>query len=116
MLDVFLKFSQNRPKKILFSSRLKKDQEKAKRTNLFISRKLFQKRPNGNPGRRSCLSAKRYFVPSLQLLVYITYILDVSYSSSLFTSYQILRPGLNPIIKIFVLKKYSLILNSMTLE
>jgi hypothetical protein len=49
MLDVWLKFSQNRPKKILFSSRLKKGQEKAKWPNLFISRKLFQKRPNGNP-------------------------------------------------------------------
>jgi hypothetical protein len=49
MLDVLLKFSQNMPKKILFSSRLKKGQEKAKWPNLFISRKLFQKRPNGNP-------------------------------------------------------------------
>ncbi len=33
-------------KKILFSSRLKKGQEKAKWPNPFISRKLFQKRPN----------------------------------------------------------------------
>jgi len=46
MLYVLLKFSQNRPKKILFSSRLKKGQEKAKWPNHFISRKLFQKRPN----------------------------------------------------------------------
>jgi hypothetical protein len=51
MLYVLLKFSQNRSKKILFSSRLKKGQEKTKRPNHFISRKLFQKRPNGNPGR-----------------------------------------------------------------
>jgi hypothetical protein len=35
---VLLKFSYNRLKKIIFSSRLKK--------NHFISRKLFQKRPN----------------------------------------------------------------------
>ena len=41
-----LKFSQNRLKKILFSSRLKKGQEKPKWPNHFISRKLFQKRPN----------------------------------------------------------------------
>jgi hypothetical protein len=41
-----LKFSQNKPKKILFSLRLKKGQEKAKRPNHFISGKLFQKRPN----------------------------------------------------------------------
>jgi hypothetical protein len=50
MLYVLLKFSQNRPKKILFSSRLKKAKKKAKRPNHFICRKLFQKRPNGNPG------------------------------------------------------------------
>jgi hypothetical protein len=43
MLNVLLKFSQNRPKKILFSSRLKKGQEKAKWPNHFISRKLFKK-------------------------------------------------------------------------
>ncbi len=43
MLYVLLKFSQNRPKKILFSLRLKKGQEKAKWLNHFISRKLFQK-------------------------------------------------------------------------
>ncbi len=49
MLYVLLKFSQNRLKKILFSSRLKKGQEKAKWPNYFISWKLFQKRPNGNP-------------------------------------------------------------------
>ncbi len=49
MLDVLLKFSQNRPKKILFTSRLKKGHEKAKRPNHFISRKMFLKRPNGNP-------------------------------------------------------------------
>ncbi len=49
MLDVSLKFSQNRPKKILFSSGLKKGQEKAIWPNYFISRKLFQKRPNGKP-------------------------------------------------------------------
>jgi hypothetical protein len=49
MLDALLKFSQNRPKKILLYSRLKKGQERAKWPNLFISRKLFQKRPNGHP-------------------------------------------------------------------
>jgi hypothetical protein len=41
-----LKFNQNRPKNILFSLRLKKGQEKVKWPNHFISRKLFQKRPN----------------------------------------------------------------------
>ncbi len=49
MSYVLLKFNQNRPKKILFSQRLKKSQEKAKWPNPFISRILFQKRPNGNP-------------------------------------------------------------------
>ncbi len=50
MFHVLLKLNQNRPEKILFSSRLKKGQEKAKWPNHFISRKLFQKRPNGNHG------------------------------------------------------------------
>jgi hypothetical protein len=36
-------------KKFLFSSRLKKGQEKAKWPDHFISSKLFQKRPNCNP-------------------------------------------------------------------
>jgi hypothetical protein len=43
MLYDLLKFSQNRLKKIPFSSRLKKGQEKAKWLNHFISRKLFKK-------------------------------------------------------------------------
>ncbi len=41
-----LKFNQNRPKNILFSLRLKKGQEKVKWPNHFISKKIFQKRPN----------------------------------------------------------------------
>jgi hypothetical protein len=64
MLYVLLKFIQNRPKKIPFSSRLKKSQEKAKCPNHFISRKLFQKRPNGNPastkkGNKNLLGFKK---------------------------------------------------------
>ncbi len=43
VLYILLTFSQNRLKKILFSSRFKKGQEKAKWQNHFISRKLFQK-------------------------------------------------------------------------
>ncbi len=46
MLYVLLKFSQTWPKKILFSSRLKKGQEEAKWLNHIISRKMFQKRTN----------------------------------------------------------------------
>jgi hypothetical protein len=45
VLYVLLKYSQNRLKKILFSLRLKKGQEKAKWPNHFISRKMFLKRP-----------------------------------------------------------------------
>ncbi len=62
MMYVLLKFSQNRPKKILFSSWLKKSQEKAKWTNHFISRKLFQKRPNSNPGWHNNLGSTNHFV------------------------------------------------------
>ncbi len=43
MLHVLLKFSQNRPKKILFSSKSKKGQKKTNCKNHFISRKLFKK-------------------------------------------------------------------------
>ncbi len=47
-MNVLWKFCRRRPKKILFSSK----SEKAKKwSNHFISDKLFQKRPNGNPGQ-----------------------------------------------------------------
>ncbi len=46
MLCVMLKFSKNTPKKMLFYLR-------SKRTNYLISRKLCQRRPNGNPGTSS---------------------------------------------------------------
>ncbi len=65
LLYVLLKFCQNWPKKILFSSRLKKGQEKAKWPNHFISRKLFQKRPNGNPARYTTLSI---FITTMQCI------------------------------------------------
>ncbi len=38
-----LKFNQNRLKKIVFSSKLKKGQEKAKWPNNFYSKKSFKK-------------------------------------------------------------------------
>jgi hypothetical protein len=57
-----LKFSQNRIEKILFSSRLKKGQEKAKWPNHFISRKLFQK------GQMATLSRDLYSHKKLALL------------------------------------------------
>jgi hypothetical protein len=52
MLYVLLKFCKNGPKKILFSLRSKKRPKKSKWPNHFFSRKLFQKRPNGNPSAR----------------------------------------------------------------
>ncbi len=68
MWYVLLKFSQNRPKMILFSSRLEKGQAKAKRPNLFIARKLFQKRPNGSPGLNKTTSETNYtFTPSQKM-------------------------------------------------
>ncbi len=53
MWYIWLIFNQNRAKKIIFSSRFKKGQEKAKWLNYFISRKPFQKRPNGNPDSKA---------------------------------------------------------------
>ncbi len=47
MLHDLLKFSQIRPKKIIFTSR----KGQMKWLNHFISRKLLQKRPNRNPGK-----------------------------------------------------------------
>ncbi len=45
MLHVLLKFIQNGPKRILFFFKI----EKRPNSQIIFSRKLFQKRPGGNP-------------------------------------------------------------------
>jgi hypothetical protein len=70
MFNALLKFNQNRPKKILFSSRLKKGQEKAKWPNQYISRKLFQKRPNGNPVHETAKKVVVHILLTLSLKMF----------------------------------------------
>ncbi len=116
ILYVLLKFSQHKPKKIPFSSRLKK----ANWLNYFISIKLFLKRPNGNPGYS--ISLNSFFDLLLFSSIYLSFtypisssfctlsislliIFYLSLSLSLFFSFSlcVLPPFASPIISVLIL-------------